>query len=81
MSTGKPVIMYKLDGIPSEYDGLYISPRGLGIDLLSACMRDALAMSHEDLRQLGAAAKAFVLLNKNPEVQAKKILKLISKES
>lgn len=79
MSTGKPVIMYKLDGVPLEYDGLYISPRGVGVDMLSECMVNVLAMSHEDLLRIGADAKRFVFLSKTPAIQAQKIVNVCLK--
>lgn len=80
MSSGKPVIMYKLDGVPAEYDQFYIAPNALGVDSLCECMTDVLKMSDEKLFQIGDSAKKFVFANKNPEVQAKKIINLFSQE-
>ncbi len=80
MSSGKPVIMYKLDGVPEEYDQFYIAPNALGVDSLCECMTDVLKMSDEKLFKIGDSAKKFVFANKNPEVQAKKIINLFSQE-
>jgi len=80
MSSGKPVIMYKLDGISSDYDPFYISPRGLGVDMLLECMADVLTMNDEDLVKLGRNAQNFVFINKNPAIQTQKIINLFSKK-
>lgn len=77
MATGRPVIMYKLDGIPSDYDGLFISPTTVGADGIAHCLRSVLIMSDDELNNIGRAARAYVLTEKSPIKQSMKILNLI----
>ena len=77
MASGRPVIMYKLDGIPEEYDPYYISPNGIGVDALAQCMQHVAGMSNDQLIKIGREAREFVLKEKNPLKQAKKILDLV----
>ncbi len=77
MLSGKPVLMYKLDGVPDEYDQyLYYfdssSPKDMASRIIEVCEKPKL-----ELKSIGREAKKFVLENKNSEVQAKKILDMI----
>ncbi len=73
MRSGKPVLCCKLDGIPDAYDDylLYIAPQN------SSGIKDAvvalLALSQEARLSLGERARAFVLTEKNSEVQGRKL--------
>lgn len=78
MVSGRPVIMYKLDGVPKEYSPYYISPEGVGVDWLAATMRRTLQMSEDRLGALGEAARQFVLAEKSARIQARKILNLVT---
>lgn len=78
MLSGKPVVMYKLDGIPDEYDRYlyYIegnSPAAIKEAILSVCN-----MTADERREFGAAASRFVAENKNSKRQGKRIIELIS---
>lgn len=77
LSSGKPLIAYKLDGIPDEYDGYiyYVkddSPEGLANALKEVC-----SMPYEKRRLFGEEARRFVLREKNCVVQTNKILEFI----
>lgn len=79
MTSGKPVIMYKLDGIPDEYDEyLYYfngtSPENIATKILEVCEQ-----SEQELILFGQKAKHFVVDNKNEIIQAKRILNMILK--
>lgn len=79
MTSGKPVIMYKLDGIPDEYDEyLYYfngtSPENIATKILEVCEQ-----SEQELILFGQKAKHFVADNKNEIIQAKRILNMILK--
>lgn len=79
MTSGKPVIMYKLDGIPDEYDEyLYYfngtSPENIATKILEVCEQ-----SEQELILFGQKAKNFVVDNKNEIIQAKRILNMILK--
>ncbi len=79
LSSGKPLIAYKLDGIPDEYDDyiFYVndnSPEALCNKLVEVC---------EDVNGIvlnkSKAAQKFVLQEKNEITQTKKIINLLSK--
>lgn len=77
MLSGKPVIMYKLDGIPNEYDSYlqYVdgdAPCALKNKIVEVC-----EWSEEKRHAIGEAARDFVICNKNCSVQAKRILDLM----
>lgn len=77
MITGKPVIMYKLEGVPDEYDEYlnYLSaenPNGIAIQLKEIFNQD-----YEQLISKANKAQEFVIENKNPKAQAKRIMDLI----
>ena len=77
LSSGTPLVAYKLDGIPDEYDDFinYVpdnSPETLANKLIEVCEQ-----SPQKRRSHGEAARKFVLENKNAVVQTKKILDLL----
>jgi glycosyltransferase involved in cell wall biosynthesis len=77
MLSGKPVLMYKLDGIPDEYDQYlyYINgsePKDIADRIMEICEQP-----QSELDDFGQKARKFVLENKNSEVQAKKIIDMI----
>lgn len=80
LSSGVPVIAYKLDGIPDEYDEyiLYVkdnSPSSLANKIIEIC-----EMSNSERASIGNKARSFVNRDKNEIVQTQKILSLIEKE-
>lgn len=77
MSSGRPVIMHKLEGIPEEYSEFYISPKSTDIDSLSECMESTLNINEDQLQRLGTKAMDFIFSEKNPKKQSQKILNLI----
>ena len=77
LSSGVPLVAYKLDGIPDEYDEYinYVedsSSKALAVKLQQICELD-----DETRAQIGQKAQKFVLENKNHIVQAQKILRFI----
>ena len=79
MSSGTPVISYKLDGIPNEYfQYMYtINERGRAEDAIYSTLKDILSKSEEELSEMGKKAREFVLREKNSAVQTLKIIKMI----
>ena len=74
MTTGRPVLMYKLKGIPDEYDDyLYY----FGEDM-AASIDEIAKTSPQELYAKGEKAKQFVQQYKNKNMQAKKILNLLN---
>lgn len=79
MASGKPVVMYKLDGVPEEYDEYlnYVSTVGMPCD----CWRDALLdvlLHYEDSKSKANNGKNYVLNNKSSIIQACKVVDLIT---
>lgn len=74
MASGRPILMYKLAGIPDEYDEylLYVKDNDL-----EQSIRDVISMKEQDLEFIGRKGKQFVLDNKNEKEQAMKIVQLL----
>ncbi len=76
LRSGKPVLCYRLEGIPNDYDPYlyYIETDSNGI---CRAVREVLALSEEERQQLGAAGRAYVLSQKNPHVQCERLMALL----
>ena len=80
MASGRPVMMFRLDGIPGEYDPFltYIPEES------AASVRDTVEslrkLSPSELDEMGARGREFVLKNKNRNVQMRRVLDFIHKE-
>ncbi len=79
LASGVPVVAYKLDGIPDEYDNYlnYVkddSPESLAEKLSEICNMDEATRT-----EMGKRGAAFVLENKNARVQTRRILEFIGK--
>lgn len=80
MSSGTPVLMYKLDGIPDEYyEFCFVVPPV--DDGLKAKLLDVSKFSDDELLAKGQSAKKFIVENKMPGVQVRKLLDVIKGES
>ena len=77
MLSGKPVIMYKLDGIPNEYDEYLYYVEGNSAEDMKNSIVDLLEADKFDVFKRAEKSANFVLENKKPSIQAKKILDLI----
>ncbi|NTV06484.1 MAG: glycosyltransferase [Chlorobiaceae bacterium] len=78
LSSGRPLIAYKLDGIPDEYDAYTYYVQDNSIEALSNKIVEVCSCTHEYLTCFGAAARDWVIKEKNCVVQAKKIIDMIS---
>jgi len=74
LASGVPVVAYKLDGIPDEYDAYITYPDGDSSDALVATLEHLCSLSSDELSRMGSAARQFVTEQKNRNVQTKKIL-------
>ena len=79
LSSGTPLISYRLDGIPKEYNEYiyFISEDTEESDGLFLTMKEVLEKSNEELKEKGLRSKEFVLKEKNCASQAKKLLNMI----
>lgn len=73
MSSGTPVLVYELDGIPDEYyEFCFVT--SLGYDGLSSKLLEISKLSDDELLAKGYSAKRFIVENKMPGVQVRKLL-------
>lgn len=77
MLVGKPVIGYRLEAIPSEYDNHIIYVDSDTIDALSSKIIKVCELDLSTRLQIGNQNREFVLTKKNAEVQSAKILDMM----
>lgn len=78
LASGIPVVMYRLPGIPTEYDDLIYYIDGTDEDSLCRVINKVCSLSNEELQSYSIRAKTFIKEQKNEVVQVGKILKLIN---
>lgn len=76
LASGKPVVMYRLDGVPEEYDPYLFYADDLGG--LSGAMEWVLHHPQEASPK-AAAARQFILERKNAAYQAKRLLEFLNR--
>ena len=76
MSSGTPVMAYKLEGMSEEYfDYMYRAPDHK--EGLTIALKEVLTKPEKELQEMGQKAKEFVLEQKNGHKQTQKIIKMI----
>ncbi len=79
MTSGTPMIGYRLEGIPEEYyEHMYI-PKDLSQDALAECINKTLTLPNEVLQQKATVAADFIAEFKNPKAQVGKMIEYLSK--
>lgn len=78
LASGVPTLLYKLPGIPDEYYQYCFSLEELSVQALAGKIMDILDMDSKELKNIGVKARNFILENKNPIAQSKKIINLIN---
>lgn len=81
LSSGVPLVAYKLDGIPDDYDPYIHYVKDNSIRALQETIEQVLNMPAQERRIFGEKAKSFVREHKNQTVQARKILDMIDRYS
>lgn len=76
MACAKPVLMFKLDGIPDEYDPFLLYIKENTTLSMKEAMVFVLSMSREELIKRGNAAREFVVEYKCKYAQGKKVLNM-----
>lgn len=79
LSSGTPMIGYKLEGIPSEYYPYYYTVEDLTSDGLAGVITNVLTKPSEELEAKANNAFDFILSNKTAKIQAAKIIDFLSK--
>lgn len=77
MSSGTPMVGYRLDGIPYEYYPFYYTIDGLGDDVLIETLNYVLALSPVELKNKAKEAYDFVMQHKTSKIQVKRILDFV----
>lgn len=78
LSTGRPVVCYKLDGIPEEYDEHLIYPPNTSIQALTETLQEVLTYDEEKRREVFYSNTQFLLENKGVTNSLKKLLEMFS---
>ncbi len=76
MMAAKPVIMYKLEGIPDEYDQYLNYLTGKNVWQIRRELAEIFASDYEILKQKAAAGRGFMMREKSSLAQAKRIFSL-----
>jgi len=77
LTSGTPVIAYKLDGVPDEYDEYIYYIDGNRLEDISSKIIEVCNKSADERQRFGRRARKFVLEEKNGNIQAKKIIEMI----
>lgn len=77
MLSGKPTIMYKLEGIPDEYDEYLLYLSGETPDSISVELASIFSENYSLQLERAKNGREFMLQRKNRRVQTKKILELM----
>lgn len=74
LMSGKPTIMYKLEGIPDEYDKYLNYLSGQTVTEIKDELEGIFEEKYSDLIDKALKGRQFMLTNKNARIQTKKIL-------
>ena len=77
MLNAKPVVMYKLEGIPDEYDDYLCYVADNNVETLKNKLVEVMEWSEDKKIAFGKRAKEFVVKNKNKKIQTEKIIRFI----
>ncbi len=77
MRSGKPVLCYHLEGIPSDYDPYLHYIQTEGAQGIVEAVRQLLQMPDETRRQQAMDAKAYVQRFKNPQAQCDSLMSML----
>ena len=80
IASGTPMLAYRLPCIPEEYIpySFYISDTENRVDRLKESLREILDKDAEELHRKGLEAQAWIIRNKNAEVQTKKVVEMLA---
>lgn len=78
MASGKPVLSFKLEGIPKEYEQYLITIENESVEGIVQGIYKALALSDEQILQLGKNGREFIVVNKNYITQCRRICSWIN---
>ena len=76
LASGRPVIGYKLDGIPAEYDPYIQYVEDNSLQALQDKLLEICSLSDAQRKTIGERARAFILEHKNPKAMCRRIVTL-----
>lgn len=74
LASGRPVVGYKLDGIPEEYDAYIQYVPDDSLEALRDKLKEVCELSKEQRAEIGKRSREFILQKKNPKVMGQQIL-------
>ena len=77
LASGTPVVAYKLDGIPDEYDEYINYVPDNTAETLASTIQEVCNLPQSERTEMGRRASRFVLEEKNNVKQTKRILDFI----
>lgn len=77
LRSGKPVLCYKLPGIPDDYDPYLMYFKTTGTQGMIQAVEEIKRLSAEERAEIGRRGREYVLRAKNPSVQCQKLLSLL----
>jgi len=77
MASGTPTLMCPLECLPEEYKKYVLLFEDESVEGMTAKMNEVMTIDAEELERIGNNAREFILNNKTPEKQVKKILEKV----
>ena len=79
LASGTPTVLFKLEGIPSEYFNHCFVVEAETSEALKNKIIEVCEMDEKIRSDFGFKAKSFIFENKNPKIQCEKIIKMLDK--
>ncbi len=80
LAFGKPLISFRLEGIPEEYDDYLFYVDGVGPEGLRDKIVEVASLTKRELHEIGERGRVFINENKTGRKQAEKILRSLFNE-
>lgn len=77
MNSGTPLLTTKLPGMSKDYYDYIYSFEDESVEGMASTLNQVLSLPDEELVKMGGRAKQFICLNKNNQIQAKRLLDFI----
>lgn len=81
LASGRPMIGYKLDGIPNEYDPYICYVKDNSIEALMQKIEEVCSWPESVRKEKGQQARQFIMQYKTPKKQCEKIIKMLEEMS
>lgn len=78
MVSGTPCLIHKLPGIPDDYYNYTYTFSGESIESIRETLEEVCNLDPLTLHKMGEFARDFILKNKNPRVQVKKLVDMLN---